>query len=133
MQKQIIKRVVAGVLYQNGKFLLAQRSKPDANYEKWEFPGGKVEEGETDQDCLKREFFEELGIIPVVGDYICTVSFEHNERLMEMAAYFVIAYQGTLFAYEHKQVAWVDLKDLTNFVVPDPDIPIIKQLQKLVI
>lgn len=129
MQKQIIKRVVAGVLYQNGKYLLCQRSKVDANYEKWEFPGGKVEEGETDQDCLKRELFEELGITPVVGDYICTVSFEHNNQPMEMAAYFVFEYQGVPFPHEHKQLVWVAQQDFAKFIVPDPDIPIINHLQ----
>lgn len=57
------KKVAAELIERNGKLLIAQRAKKDALIGKWEFPGGKQEEGETLQECLKRELFEELAIV----------------------------------------------------------------------
>jgi mutator protein MutT len=128
MQNLPTKKVIASVIKQNGKFLIAQRAKQDSNYGKWEFPGGKMEEGETEQECLQRELFEEFGIKAKIGNYLCSSFFEHKGDLVEMRAYVVSSYSGELQLLEHQQIAWVKLEDLASFDMPDPDKPIVAYL-----
>ena len=64
-----MKKVSAGIVCRNGKILICQRPKGKSLAGFWEFPGGKLEEGESLQDCLKRELKEELDIEVAVGDF----------------------------------------------------------------
>lgn len=124
------KKVIAGVIEKNGLFLLAQRGKKDVLYGKWEFPGGKVEGDESDTKCLERELKEEFGIKATVGDHIIDVPFEHKEKLFIMRAYHVPAFSGQMILYEHLQVNWVSIADLSLYSVPDPDKPLIEFLNR---
>ena len=63
-----MKRVVAGLIWQGGTVLICQRTKHQTMPLKWEFPGGKIEQGEQPRDAMRRELEEELGIEAVVGD-----------------------------------------------------------------
>lgn len=109
-------------------FLIAQRAKKDSLYGKWEFPGGKMEQGETEQECLKRELLEEFGIEATIGEYFYTVPFEHKEQLMEMLAFFVPSFSGEINLNEHHQVKWVKKEELLLYDFPEPDKPIIQKL-----
>ena len=64
--------VTAAVIERDGHILIAKRRQGSRFAGKWEFPGGKLEKGETPEQCLKRELQEELEIVTVVGDLICT-------------------------------------------------------------
>jgi 8-oxo-dGTP diphosphatase len=66
-------RVTAAILRKEGKILIAKRQSGDAFEGKWEFPGGKIEEGETPEQCLRRELFEEFGIDASIGNLLCIV------------------------------------------------------------
>jgi 8-oxo-dGTP diphosphatase len=123
-----IRRVVASVITQADTVLIAQRAKKDALYEKWEFPGGKVEAGETDRECLVRELAEEFGIQAKVGDYFCTSFFEYKGEPMEMVVYYVHSYTGEFTLYDHKQIKWVTAKELSQYDFPDADKPILDKL-----
>ncbi len=123
-----IKKVIAGIIIKDNKFLIAQRSKKDEFYDKWEFPGGKMELGETEQECLKRELFEELGIEAEIGEYLCSSYFEYKGIPMEMHAYYVTSFSNELILYEHKQIKWVEKNELLLYDVPNPDMPIIAKL-----
>ena len=124
------KKVIAAIIHKNNKFLLAQRAKKDVLYQKWEFPGGKLELNETYEECLKRELYEEFGIIATIGDYLCSSYFEYNEELYEMLAFFVPTFQGNFILYEHSAIAWVSVDKLYMYEVPEPDKPIIEALSK---
>ena len=124
------KRVIAAVIEKNGLFLLAQRGKQDFCYGKWEFPGGKVEGSETDQECLARELHEEFGIHAIIGDHLCDVPFEHKNIAYVMRAYHVPFFTGELTLTEHLQINWVSVSNLSSYSVPDPDKPIIAYLQE---
>lgn len=130
MQKY--KKVIASVMQKDNKVLIAQRAKKDALYEKWEFPGGKMEAGETDHECLKRELREEFGIEAEIGDYVCTSYFEHKGTPMAMVVYYVSSYSGEMQLLDHKQVKWVTIDELDHFQFPDPDLPIVEKLKGIV-
>lgn len=130
MQNSHQKRVIAAVIEKDGRFLLAQRGKQDSNYGKWEFPGGKLEKHETDQECLARELNEELAIVATIGRHLCDVPFESKNVLYLMRVYHVPFFQGALILREHLQAHWVTVKDLSSYVVPEPDKPVIAYLQK---
>ncbi len=128
MQHLKTKKVIASVICQNGTVLIAQRAKKDALYGKWEFPGGKMEDGETDQECLARELFEEFGITATIGEYLCSSFFEHKGSPMEMRTYYVPSFSGDINLYDHLEVRWVDIQDLPSYDMPDPDKPIVEKL-----
>jgi len=143
MQNNNKKFIAAAVIEKDGKILIAQRSetsKCHAGF--WEFPGGKVEAGETLQECLKRELYEELSIHAEIGEHFCTSSFQlmdltslrsaHHERPQEydMCVFKVPSFQGEIKLNEHSAIAWVTVTELSNYTYPDPDLPIIELLQK---
>lgn len=122
------KKVIASVIVKKGKILIAQRGKKDSLYGKWEFPGGKMEENETETECLIRELHEELGIKAKIGPYICSSFFEHNSQTIEMRAYFVYAYSGKVMPIEHLEIRWINKEELICYDMPDPDKPIVEKL-----
>ncbi len=122
------KKVIAGLITQQDTILIAQRAKKDSLYGKWEFPGGKMENGETEQECLKRELCEEFGIKAEIGDYFHTVPFEHKNQPMEMLVFFVTSFAGDIILREHSQIKWVKKENLHQYDFPEPDKPIIQKL-----
>src|ERR1700722_16299969 len=104
---QKYKQVAAAIIEIDGKFLIAQRAKNDALFGKWEFPGGKVEAGETPQEALKRELFEEFVISPNVSEYVCSSYFTHKDMPYEMLAFKVYSFEGEIELREHSQIVWV--------------------------
>lgn len=123
------KQIAAAVIIKENKILLAQRGGNNELHGKWEFPGGKVEQGETLQDCLKREMYEELGIVVSVGKYLCTSSFIHKGITYDMNMFLVETYSGQITLKEHLDYAWVFVKDLHTYEMPEPDLPIVQYLQ----
>lgn len=123
-----VQKVIVAIIRKDNKFLLAHRAKKDCFYNKWEFPGGKMESGETEQECLKRELFEELHIEADIGEYFCSNVFEYKGQPMEIRAYFVDSFSGEFILHEHYEIRWVEKHDLLSYDVPDPDKPIIKKL-----
>lgn len=122
------KKVIAAIIRDGSKVLLAQRAKKDALCGKWEFPGGKVEEGESDAECLKRELFEEFGIDATIGSYFCSSFFEHKGAPFEMRVYCVDSFSGIIELREHQCIHWVLPQNLSQYDVPDPDKPVVSKL-----
>ncbi len=122
------KKVIAAIIRKDNTFLIAQRAKRDDLFGKWEFPGGKMEEGETEHQCLQRELFEEFTIKANIGEYFCSSYFEHKGHLVEMRAYFVDSFTGEFVLNDHQQIKWVGKDELLSYDMPDPDKPIIKKL-----
>ena len=90
-----MKRVVAALIQKEGKLLVCQRTRHQTMPLKWEFPGGKIEEGEQPRDALRRELEEELGILATIGDEIARIQHEYpNGGMVELRFYVVREYQG---------------------------------------
>ena len=109
-------RVAVGILEQDGRVLVCQRKK-GARYEmKWEFPGGKVEDGEDLQTTLKRELYEELNITAEIGDGIFQQRWtypDHGE--FEVHFFSIQRFSGELRNLTFENIRWIDpekLKDL---------------------
>jgi len=131
MQSSKTKKVIASIMQQGSKVLIAQRAKKDDLYGKWEFPGGKLEGSETEHECLKRELFEEFGIHAQIGEYFCSSFFEHKGNAMEMRAYYVPSFTGEMQLLDHLQVKWVEVQDLLNYEMPAPDKPLVDKLLEI--
>ncbi len=96
--------VTAAVILENNKVLIARKGS------KWEFPGGKVEEGEKMEGCLRREIKEELGTDIEVGEEI------GMERDGEIEVHFFTAFlKGNIIAREHEEVKWVNIDELESY------------------
>ncbi len=102
-------RVAAGILEQDGRVLLCQRKKGSRYEMKWEFPGGKVEDGEDLKATLKRELFEELNITAEIGDEIFQQRWtypDHGE--FEIHFFSVPGFSGEVRNVTFENIQWID-------------------------
>ncbi len=116
-------RVTAAVLVREGTILLARRSATRARPLLWEFPGGKVEAGENDQACLRRELHEELSITADIGVQIGVYSHSYPDVKIELAVYFAVIKYGEPLPYEHQEISWVYPENLLSYDLAPADIP----------
>lgn len=116
--------VVGAAIIREGKCLVAKRSAQMRAPGKWEFPGGKVEEGETPRDALAREIAEELGVVIAVGDHLGQGV--AGEVVLEVYAAELVS--GQPHAAEHEALAWIGPEEAADLVWAEPDIPIIPAL-----
>jgi len=115
-------RSIAGIAVRNGRILVAKRKEGGAIGLKWEFPGGKVEEGESDQDALRREFLEEFGIEITPLRLLGTSAFACDSGERELAAWIVDVPEGTILEMrEHSTIDWISLKDLSSLDLAQSD------------
>lgn len=119
--------VVAAVIEDDGRFLLTLRPKGTHLADHWEFPGGKVERGETHADALARELREELGIDAEVGVLVHAVTHAYPDRTVELHFY-RCGFRGQPTPLVGQQMRWVARDELGNLPFPDADRDLIDQL-----
>ena len=120
--------VTAAVLEKDGWILIARRKRGDRLADKWEFPGGKIEEGETPEACLRRELQEELGIDVSVGGFVGRSCHRYSHGEIELLAYRAIHLSGDFQLHDHEEIRWVLPADLASHDFSAADIPIVKLL-----
>lgn len=124
-----MKRVVAALIVEDGKLLVCQRTRHQTMPLKWEFPGGKIEEGEQPRDALRRELDEELGIQATVGDELARIQHEYpNGGMVELRFYVVRDYEGQLENRIFKDIQWAEPKDLPKFDFLEADLTLVNDL-----
>jgi 8-oxo-dGTP diphosphatase len=124
-----MKRVVAGLIVQNGKLLVCQRTRHQTMPLKWEFPGGKIEEGEQPRDALRRELEEELGIHATIGDEVKRIQHEYpNGGRVELRFFLVREYQGEIENRIFRDMKWAEPKNLPTFDFLEADLTLVKDL-----
>lgn len=123
-------KVTAAIIEKEGKVLLAKRNKNDPLRDKWEFAGGKIENGETPEECLKRELHEELGIDAEIGGFLCSSKYSYDHISINLLAYRVKGYTGELNPTDHDAIEWVSPSDFYKYDFPEADKPIIEYLVK---
>ena len=124
-----MKRVVAALIWKNGKILVCQRTRHQAMPLKWEFPGGKIEEGEQPRDALRRELDEELGIAAVVGDEVARIQHRYpTGNSIELRFFDVNEYAGEMENRIFKKIVWANPADLPTYDFLEADLGLVQNL-----
>ena len=124
-----MKRVVAAIIIQNGRILVCQRSRHQTMPLKWEFPGGKIEEGEHPVQAIYRELQEELGINAEIGDEVSRIVHEYpNGTRVELRFFLVQEYQGELQNIIFRDIQWADRGQLPSFDFLEADRELVRAI-----
>src|SRR3989338_5816480 len=123
-----MKQVTAAVLVKDGKILIAQRKLGDFLAGKWEFPGGKLEPGETPEVCLRRELREEFGVDTKIGAFICSSKFEYKHLPIELLAYRAEHLSGEFKLNDHDRIEWVAPAELQDYDFCSAALPVVALL-----
>lgn len=121
--------VVAAVIERDGRFLLSLRPEGTHLAGHWEFPGGKVHEGESHAEALRRELHEELDIVGQVGERIHSVAHAYPEKTVELHFY-ACGYEGDPKPMVGQQVRWVAREELASLPFPAADRDLIRALSR---
>ena len=124
----IIRQVSAAVIVKEGKVLLARRKKGGSNAGLWEFPGGKIREGETPQACLEREILEELGLAVEAGEVFAESDWAYPHGAIRLLAMVCRVAGGAVTLADHDRAEWVAPQDLEQYDLSPADIPIARKL-----
>ena len=116
--------VVAAIICDSDKIFATQRGY-GAYKDFWEFPGGKIEAGETPQQALIREIEEELDTEIVVGDLLTTVEYDYPEFYLSMQCFWSGIAEGKLTLKEHEAAQWLDMESLDSVAWLPADLSII--------
>jgi mutator protein MutT len=124
------KLVGVGVVEKEGRYLITQRKLDDHLGGVWEFPGGKLKEGESDEDCVKRELMEELGIAVEVGSHLDTIRYNYPDRKLELRFYRCRLSGGSPEpkAIEVQAFRWAKSSELIFYQFPKADREIVNRL-----
>ena len=124
-----MKRVVAALIWKEGKLLVCQRTRHQTMPLKWEFPGGKIEEGEQPRDALRRELEEELGIHAVIGDEVSRFKHQYPDgNAVELRFFNVNQYAGELENRIFRDVRWEEPAKLPSYDFLEADLLIIQEI-----
>ena len=129
MEKQI--NVVGAIVVLDGKILCARRGSTGPLPGMWEFPGGKIEQGETHAMALEREILEELGCTIVVGEKVVTTSHLYEFGTVTLTTYFCKLLERAPQRTEHDSLVWLLPGDLNKLEWAAADIPAVEAVQML--
>lgn len=121
--------VVAGVIKDGNKIFATQRGYGDFKGG-WEFPGGKMEPGETPQQALARELKEELTVDVSVEDFICTVEYDYPNFHLTMHCFYCTVIGGELKLLEHEAAKWLEKENIHSVDWLPADIAVVEALEK---
>lgn len=128
MKKRIV--VVGAVLVRNGDVLCAQRSQDMTLPGMWEFPGGKLELGESAQQALVRELDEELAIEAEIGERVDETEYEYDFGVVNLTTYWGNIISGEPQAREHAELRWLPMAELAQLDWAPADIPAVEKIIK---
>jgi len=123
--------VTAAIIEKDGKLLIAKRAKGRHMENKWEFPGGKIEDGESPEECLRRELQEELGITTAIKNFIAESVFDYGDKTIRLLGYKAEYISGDFKLTAHDEIKWVSVEKLNEFDFAEADIPLIKKISIL--
>ncbi|WP_191014595.1 (deoxy)nucleoside triphosphate pyrophosphohydrolase [Treponema zioleckii] len=131
------KTSIACIAFDEKKILIAHRNPVGQMGGRWEFPGGKVEEGETDEQAVVREFQEEFGVTVQVEKRIAETNFKHNNERVDLHAYLVkLPHNGIEKKFkltEHSEYRWAELAEIPTLNFVDSDLMIYPQIAKYLV
>ena len=125
-------RVVAGVVIESGQVMIARRNANLRMGGMWEFPGGKVEPDESDEQALRRELLEELNLQVTVHEYVGESIHDDGRGPVQLVAYRCSVVSGEMTLQDHDEVRFVDPQDFSSFDFAPADIPLLKPITERV-
>ena len=109
---------VAVIQSKDGRMLISKRPTASHQGGLWEFPGGKVEQGESTLAALKRELLEETGLVVLTAEPLLTVSHDYADKAVLLDVWRVTSFAGNAAGFEGQEVRWVELGDLSAYEFP---------------
>jgi 8-oxo-dGTP diphosphatase len=126
-----MKQVVAALILRDGRVLICQRTRHQTMPLKWEFPGGKIEEGEQPRDALRRELDEELGIEANIREEVARIRHEYpNGGTIELRFFAVHEYKGEIENRIFRDLRWVQRSELPAYDFLEADLTLVQDLAK---
>jgi 8-oxo-dGTP diphosphatase len=123
--------VSAGIIHRDGRVLVGQRRRGDRHPLKWEFPGGKVEYGESPQQALARELLEELQIRAKIGTELARYEHDYPTGSRVHLLFFVVTeFSGEPTARVFEQISWADVHSLPKLDFLDGDLDFVRRLAR---
>jgi len=123
--------VACGVILDGDKVFCVRRSEAMFLPLKWEFPGGKIEDGETAEDCLKRELLEELEVRVLILEKLSNSYFDYGNFQINLIPYICKFLGDKIILREHKEYLWLHVNELISLDWAPADIPIVHEIIKL--
>ena len=125
-------RVAAAVIRKDDKIFATQRGYGELKGG-WEFPGGKIEEGETPQEALKREIEEELDTEILVGELIDTIEYDYPNFHLSMDCFWCEIVEGKLVLKEHEAARWLDRKTMDDVEWLPADVTLVGKIKEALV
>jgi 8-oxo-dGTP diphosphatase len=122
-------KVTAAILQKDAKVLVARRRKDIRFGGLWEFPGGKLEDGEDPAKGLEREIEEEFGVQIQVGDLLCAVPYWSPSLSIELLAYRAAYVSGDFHPVDHDEIRWLAPAEMDESTFTEPDRPVVRLLR----
>ncbi|SES99513.1 8-oxo-dGTP diphosphatase MutT [Thalassotalea agarivorans] len=122
--------VAVGVIFQNDAFYLTKRADNVHQGGKWEFPGGKVETGETVAQALQRELQEEVAIDVLACQPLLIIEHDYGDKQVKLEVFIVDQFQGEPTAQEGQQEQWFSLEELSEIDLPAANTAIVEKLNQ---
>jgi len=122
-------RVTAAILIKDGRVLIAKRKADDKLANKWEFPGGKIEAGESPEECLRREMREEFQVEVSVGRFFGESKYHYDHADIHLLAYLANLERGELTPTSHAEYHWVKFDELGRYEFAPADKPFVEKIQ----
>lgn len=122
--------VTAGILQQGGRILICQRHRSDAYGLQWEFPGGKVRDGEDMKASLKRELAEELAIDAEIGEEVFRLRHQYPDRYVEVVFFKVPSYRGEARNQVFEAIAWAPRAELPSYNFLEADRELVSRIAR---
>lgn len=129
-KKNVLIDVTAAILIKDGRFLIAKRKASAWLGDKWEFAGGKVEDGETPEECLRRELKEEFDIDVTVGAFVAESVYHYEHISIKLLAYRARLNGGTIKLRAHDDYAWVTPDEIDSFDFAPADQPFVDKIRR---
>lgn len=129
MADNVLHVAVGVIVNTEHEVLISKRSSDAHQANRWEFPGGKIEQNESPEEALSRELKEELGIDVLASNFLNSIHYDYGDKFVCLHTYIINHFSGTPAGLEGQPVQWVKIDELQNYHFPDANVAIINALQ----